>query len=108
MPLRTALDTFEQLGASPWSERARRELRATGQTVRRRDAASTTELTVQERQVARIVATGATNKEAAALLFLSPRTVEYHLRSLFSKLGISSRTELARLRLEETSSERPG
>jgi DNA-binding CsgD family transcriptional regulator len=101
VPLEAALVTFEQLGASSWVERTRREVRATGQTVRRRDVASTVELTLQERQVAEIVAEGATNKEAAALLFISPRTVEYHLRSLFSKLGISSRAELVRLRLDE-------
>jgi DNA-binding CsgD family transcriptional regulator len=59
------------------------------------------ELTLQERQVAEIVAAGATNREAAAELFLSPRTVEYHLRNVFSKLGISSRAELARVHLDE-------
>jgi DNA-binding CsgD family transcriptional regulator len=108
VPLRTALDAFEQLGAFPWSERARRELRATGQTVRRRDDASLTELTLQERRVAGLVAEGATNREVAAQLFLSPHTVEYHLRNVFTKLGISSRAELFRLRLEEASSSRTG
>jgi DNA-binding CsgD family transcriptional regulator len=100
VPLRAALDAFEQLGALPWAERARRELRATGQTVRRRDDASSVELTLQERQVAALVAEGATNREVAAQLFLSPRTVEYHLRNVFMKLGISSRAELVRLRLD--------
>lgn len=101
VPLHAALIAFDQLGASPWAERTRRELRATGQTVGRRDEESRLELTHQERQVAEIVARGATNREAAAELYLSPRTVEYHLRSLFSKLGISSRAELARVSLDE-------
>jgi DNA-binding CsgD family transcriptional regulator len=101
VPLQAALITFEQLGASSWGERARRELRATGLTVGRRDEAARVQLTLQERQVAEIVANGATNRETAAELFLSPRTVEYHLRNVFSKLGISSRAELARLRLDE-------
>jgi DNA-binding CsgD family transcriptional regulator len=103
VPLRTALDAFEQLGALPWSERARHELRATGQTVRRRDDVSLTKLTLQERRVAGLVAEGTTNREVAAQLFLSPHTVEYHLRSVFTKLGISSRAELVRLRLEDAS-----
>jgi ATP/maltotriose-dependent transcriptional regulator MalT len=107
-PLQAALDVFEQAGASPWAERATRELRATGQTVRRRDVGSSRELTFQERRVVGMVAEGASNKEVAAQLFLSPRTVEYHLRSVFSKLGIASRAELIRLRLEEASSNHPG
>jgi DNA-binding CsgD family transcriptional regulator len=97
--LRMALGSFEQLGARPWADRARRELRATGQTVRRRVDTAPTQLTLQEQQVAALVAEGATNKEVAAQLFLSPRTVEYHLRNVFSKLAISSRAELVRLRL---------
>jgi DNA-binding CsgD family transcriptional regulator len=101
-PLRTALDGFEQVNARPWSDRASRELRATGQTVRRRNPASGVELTRQEQQVARMVADGATNREVAAQLFISPRTVEYHLRSVFSKLGISSRSELAPLLVEDS------
>jgi DNA-binding CsgD family transcriptional regulator len=104
IPLHAALVGFEYFGASPWVERARRELRATGQTVRRRDPTSGMELTIQERQVAGFVAEGATNREVAAQLFISPRTVEYHLRSVFSKLGIASRGELARVWLEEASS----
>lgn len=106
IPLRAALVAFEQVGALPWAERARHELRATGETIRRRDESSSTALTHQERQVAEIVADGATNREAASMLFISPRTVEYHLRSVFSKLGISSRTELVRHRLEGSSSSR--
>jgi DNA-binding CsgD family transcriptional regulator len=93
--LRMALDSFEQLGADPWAERARAELRASGETARRRDPSLIDELTAQELQIARAVATGATNKEVAAQLFLSPRTVEFHLRHIFAKLGISSRSQLA-------------
>jgi DNA-binding NarL/FixJ family response regulator len=95
--LRTALNTFEQLGAAFWSERAADELRATGETTRKRDASTIAQLTPQELQIARLVAEGAANKEVAAQLFLSPRTVEYHLRKVFAKLGISSRAELIRL-----------
>jgi DNA-binding CsgD family transcriptional regulator len=94
--LRAALEGFERLGADPWTERARAELRATGETARRRDPSTIAELTPQELQIARLVAEGAANKEVAAQLFLSPRTVEYHLRKVFTKLGISSRAELIR------------
>jgi len=95
--LRAALDGFEQLGAEPWTERARTELRASGETARRRDPSTLTQLTPQELQIARLAADGATNREIAAQLFLSPRTVEYHLYKVFPKLGIASRAELARL-----------
>jgi DNA-binding CsgD family transcriptional regulator len=98
-PLAAALDTFERLGASPWAERAGTELRATGQTLRRQDAARTL-LTPQEMQVVRLVAEGDSNREAAAKLFLSPRTVAYHLYKAYPKLGVTSRTELARLDLD--------
>jgi DNA-binding CsgD family transcriptional regulator len=106
-PLRAALVTFEQLGAWPWVQRALRELRSTGETVRQRDRTAAADLTPRERQVVGLVAEGATNREVAAQLFLSPRTVEYHLRSVFSKLGISSRAELVRLNLEDTTSNPP-
>jgi DNA-binding NarL/FixJ family response regulator len=95
--LRAALDGFDQLGAEPWAERARAELRASGETARRRDPSTLTQLTPQELQIARLAADGATNREIAAQLFLSPRTVEYHLYKVFPKLGIASRAELARL-----------
>jgi DNA-binding CsgD family transcriptional regulator len=95
--LRAAIETFEQLGAAPWEERARAELRATGETARKREPSTLTQLTPQQLQIVRLVAEGATNKEAAAQLFLSPRTVDYHLRNVFAKLGISSRAELIRL-----------
>ena len=94
--LRAALETFERLGAAPWEERARRELRASGETARKR-APSTDELTPQELQIARFVSEGATNRQIAAQLFLSPRTIDYHLRKIFRKLDISSRAELIRL-----------
>ena len=95
-PLRTALDAFEQLGAVAWAERARGELRATGETARKREPNTFDQLTRQELQVMRAVAQGATNREVAAQLFISPRTVDHHLRSIFQKLGISSRSELIR------------
>lgn len=92
--LHAALSTFERLGAEPWADRARNELRATGETIRRDNRASD-DLTLQELQVALKVAEGATNREAAAALFLSPKTVEAHLSRIYSKLGVRSRTELA-------------
>lgn len=92
--LHNALDTFESIGADPWAERTRNELRATGETVRR-DRAVMGELTLQELQVALKVAEGATNRETAAALFISPKTVEAHLSRIYSKLGLRSRTELA-------------
>ena len=95
--LRAALEGFEQLGAAGWAGRARAELRASGETARRRDPSTLTQLTPQELQIARLAAGGATNREIAAQLFVSPRTVEYHLYKVFPKLGIASRAELARL-----------
>jgi len=92
--LHGALETFEGIGASPWADRARNELRATGETIRREPAAID-ELTLQELQVALRVAEGATNREAAAALFISPKTVEAHLSRIYGKLGVRSRTELA-------------
>ena len=95
--LRAALQTFERLGAEPWAERARSELRASGQSVRTPEQQREDVLTPQELQVAAIVAGGATNREAAAALFLSVKTIEFHLGNVYSKLGIRSRTELARV-----------
>lgn len=97
VPLRAALTTFEAHGLTPWAERAAAELRATGETIRRGPAYARAELTPQELQVARLAATGSTNKEIAGRLFLSPKTVEYHLRKVFVKLGITSRAELTAL-----------
>jgi DNA-binding CsgD family transcriptional regulator len=92
--LRAAHDMFGRMGAAAFAERARRELLATGETVRKRTVEVVDELTAQEAQVARLAAQGRTNPEIGALLFISPRTVEYHLRKVFPKLGISSRREL--------------
>jgi DNA-binding CsgD family transcriptional regulator len=99
--LRAALDRFEELKARPWAERAATELRASGESVRRRDdAAGGVVLTPQERQVAQLVKKGMSNKEVAAQLFLSPRTVDFHLRNVFTKTGVSSRGELVSLDLD--------
>ena len=98
--LRAALETFERLRARPWAERAQTELRASGETARKRDATTTAELTPQELQVAHLVSGGLSNKEVAAQLFLSPRTIDAHLRSVFAKLELTSRTQLARLLLD--------
>jgi DNA-binding CsgD family transcriptional regulator len=97
--LRSALSEFERLRAEPWAERSRGELRASGETARKRDPSSIDHLTPQEMQIARLVGEGLSNKEAAAQLFLSPRTVDYHLRNVFAKLGITSRSELIRQRV---------
>ncbi len=94
-PLRDALSTFEDLAAAPWAARATAELRATGETVRARRTPSV-ELTPQELRIALAVADGATNREVASALFLSAKTVEYHLTKVYEKLGVRSRTELAR------------
>jgi len=93
--LRAALEIFDRLGAGPWSELARAELEATGETARRRDASTADALTPQELQIAQLLAGGKTTREAAAALFLSPKTVEYHLRHVYRKLEVSSRAELA-------------
>jgi DNA-binding NarL/FixJ family response regulator len=97
--LRAAIEAFERLRAEPWAERARAELRASGETARRRDPSTLDQLTPQELHIARLVAEGLSNKEVAAQLFLSPRTIEHHLRHVFAKLGVKSRTQLARLPL---------
>jgi DNA-binding CsgD family transcriptional regulator len=97
--LNLAADAFGRLGACRWAQRARDELRATGETVRRTDDAGPAidRLTHQELQVARAVSQGLTNREAAAQLFISPRTVDHHLRSIYRKFGITSRAELVLL-----------
>ncbi|MBL1073469.1 helix-turn-helix domain-containing protein [Nocardia sp. 2] len=97
--LRSASEIFERLGARPWAKRAANELRATGET--RTTAADTdllTRLTPQERQTVQLAAEGLSNKDIAAKLFLSPRTVGYHLSNAYPKLGITSRRELAAFR----------
>jgi ATP/maltotriose-dependent transcriptional regulator MalT len=92
--LRVAHEMFSEMGNEPFSERARRELLATGETVRKRTVETLDDLTPQETQIGRMAADGFTNPEIGAQLFLSPRTVEWHLRKVFTKLGISSRREL--------------
>jgi DNA-binding CsgD family transcriptional regulator len=92
--LRAAHEMFSRMGAEAFAERARRELSATGETVRKRTVETVDELTAEEAQVARLAAEGRTNPEIAAVLFVSPRTVEYHLHKVFPKLGITSRREL--------------
>jgi DNA-binding CsgD family transcriptional regulator len=107
--LRAAVDGFDQLGARPWADRARAELAATGETHRRRDAAGIDDLTPQELQVALLLIGGKTTRETAAALFLSPKTVEYHLRHVYQRLGIHSREELAqRLGRADESPTTPG
>jgi len=94
-PLRRAIDAFDALGAVPWAEQARAELAASGETARRRDAGTVDQLTPRELQVALVLADGHTIREAAAKLFLSPKTVDYHLRHVYRKLAIDSRGALA-------------
>jgi DNA-binding CsgD family transcriptional regulator len=100
VPLREAIEIFDALGARTWAERAQQELRASGETARRGSARVAAELTAQEAQVSRLVRQGLSNKEVAAQLFVSPRTVDFHLRNVYTKLGITSRTELAALALD--------
>jgi DNA-binding CsgD family transcriptional regulator len=92
--LRTAHHTFAAIGMEAFAERTRRELVATGETVRKRSAETRDELTPQEEQIVRLARDGLSNPEIAAELFLSSRTVEWHLRKVYMKLGISSRREL--------------
>jgi DNA-binding CsgD family transcriptional regulator len=98
--LRSANDLFAAMGASGFSERTRLELLATGDHARRRDVGSLTELTPQEDRIAHLVSEGASNPEIAAQLFISRRTVEYHLSKVYAKLGVASRIQLTRLLLE--------
>jgi ATP/maltotriose-dependent transcriptional regulator MalT len=104
-PLRAACQMFEAMGVAGFAERARRELLATGETVRKRTLQAAgpragqagAALTTQEAQVARLAYEGLSNPEISTRLFISPRTVQYHLRKVFSKLGISSRGQLHRV-----------
>lgn len=99
--LRAALQVFEDVGARRWAERAAQELRASGETVRRRDAdpGAAPHLTPTELQVARLVAQGLATRDVAAQLFVSPRTVDFHLRNVFAKTGVTSRAALAHVPL---------
>jgi DNA-binding NarL/FixJ family response regulator len=98
--IRGALEVFDRIGAAPWAERARAELRASGETARRREPSTLDQLTRQELQIARFVSEGLTNRQVAEQLFLSPRTIDFHLRNVFRKLNITSRNELARAMVE--------
>ena len=92
--LRTAHAMLDEMGMAGFAERARKELAATGETVRKRTLATVNELTAQEAQIAGLARNGRSNSEISGQLFISPRTVEWHLRKVFTKLGISSRREL--------------
>jgi DNA-binding CsgD family transcriptional regulator len=94
-PLRTARDLFDALACASWSDRARRELRASGESSRRRDPEARDELTAQELQIAQLAAEGLTNREIGQRLYLSHRTIATHLYRVFPKLGITARTELS-------------
>jgi DNA-binding CsgD family transcriptional regulator len=94
IPLREARDTFDALGAAPWSERARQELRASGETSRHRSYDRVDALSPQELQIAQLAAVGLSNKEIGQQLFLSHRTVGSHLYRIFPKLGITARSHL--------------
>ena len=97
--LRIAHEMFTGFGMEAFAERARLELQATGERARKRTVDTRDQLTPQETQIARLAAEGHTNREIAARLFISPSTVEYHLRKAFRKLGVKSRTQLARSKL---------
>ena len=92
--LRTAHEMLDAMGIEAFAERARRELQATGETARKRTVETRDELTAREAQIARLARDGLSNPEIGARLFISPRTVQYHLSKVFLKLDISSRTEL--------------
>jgi DNA-binding CsgD family transcriptional regulator len=95
--LRTAHEMFITMGAEAFAERTRRELLATGETARKRVIETSGQLTAQEAQVARLARDGLSNPEIGARLFISPSTVQYHLRKVFMKLDIKSRTQLHRV-----------
>jgi DNA-binding CsgD family transcriptional regulator len=96
--LRTAHEMLDEMGMEAFAERARRELKATGETARKRSVpASDHQLTAQEALIGQLARDGLSNPEIGARLFISPRTVQYHLRKVFAKLGISSRSQLDRV-----------
>src|SRR4029078_896822 len=104
---RGAIALFDGLGAAPWSEQARRELRASGEAIPRRDPTAPEKLTPQELQAALQGAEAKTNRGEAAALFLSPKTAEFHLTRVYRKLNIHSRAELVRLFSTERASATP-
>ena len=97
--LKKALDTFRDLGADPLAERSASELRASGETARKREATTLIQLTPTELRMAQLVSQGMSNKDVAELCWISPRTVAFHLRNVFTKTGVASRGELAQLNL---------
>src|SRR5262249_1948557 len=97
--LGAAYETFVGIGAQGFAERARRELAATGEKVRKEPVTTGSELTAQEAQIARLAGDGLTNQEIGAQLFISTHTVEWHLRKVFVKLGITSRRQLRTMTL---------
>jgi DNA-binding CsgD family transcriptional regulator len=100
--LRTAHELFSQFGMEAFAQRAQTELDATGEKARRRTVETSYDLTPQEKRIAELVAQGSTNKEIAGQLYISAATVEYHLSKVFRKLGVTSRTQLARQWLQST------
>ena len=105
--LRTAHEMLDAMGVEAFAERARRELLATGETARKRTVETRDELTAQEAQIARLARDGLSNPEIGARLFISPRTVQYHLRKVFIKLDISSRSQLDRVLPGDPAATRP-
>lgn len=97
--LRAALDTFTDLGAQPLAVRTSQEQRASGETARKRDPSTVLQLTPMEAKIAQLVSTRLSNKDVATQCWVSPRTVAFHLRNVFTKVGVSSRGELAGLDL---------
>jgi DNA-binding CsgD family transcriptional regulator len=97
--LRQALDTFQDVRAEALAARANQELRASGETARKRDPSTLVKLTPTELQIAQLVSSGMSNKEVATQCWISPRTVAFHLRNIFAKAGVTSRGELAQLDL---------
>jgi DNA-binding NarL/FixJ family response regulator len=101
-PLRDALTTFEALGAEPWAARAREALRLAGSRQAAEPVSDPAQvLSGQEWRIAQLVAEGLTNKQVAAEVFLSPKTIEHHLSAIYRKLGVRSRTQLAQLFVRE-------
>ncbi len=98
--LKKALETFRDLNAEPLVDRAAQELRASGETARKRNVSTLAQLTPTELRIAQLVSQGMTNKEVAEQCWVSPRTVAFHLRNVFAKVGVSSRAQLARLDLD--------
>jgi len=105
--LRSAHETFTTMGAEAFAARAEREVRATGAIARKRTLEISDELTAQESQIARLASEGLSNPEIASRLFISPKTVEYHLHKVFGKLDIASRNELRRTLASEARASQP-